>query len=110
MMTIYAATGGTLTIPITTQSGDYAAAAGDALTQIRSTSATAVTFTLNENVFVAGDWLEICQFGAGQATIAAGSGVTIDSPAGLVHTHQQYSTARVLWISPTEVELAGDLA
>jgi hypothetical protein len=115
-MTVYVATGTPAAqgpIPITTQGSSYTFALADAQTQVQSTSASAVNFTVPPNSsvsFPVDSWIEVLQYGAGQVTIVAGAGVTLDEPAGLVHTHQQYSAIRLHKIATNEWVLSGDLA
>jgi hypothetical protein len=71
---------------ISDQSGSYTAALADANKVIRSTSATAVNITIPPQSSVA--WpattvLSGVQYGAGQVTIVAGSGVTLRNANGL---------------------------
>lgn len=71
---------------INTQAGNYTAVLGDAETFIRSTSGSANTVTIPPESSVA--WpattvLSGMQYGAGQTTIAAGSGVTLRAVPGL---------------------------
>jgi hypothetical protein len=75
-----------LTFPINNQSGGYTFALTDQGTMVRSTSSSAQTFTVPPNSSVAfptGTIIMCCQGGSGQLTIAAGSGVTIETEAGL---------------------------
>lgn len=72
----------------TTQSGtSYTLALIDAGTCVEMTSSSANTVTVPTNASVAFPVytaIRICQYGTGQTTIAAASGVTIDTPSSLL--------------------------
>ena len=65
--------------------------AADAGRYLRCTSASAVTITIDDSVFSAGDVVTIRQAGAGLVSLAAGTGVTLngDTDAGGQHTNLQ---------------------
>lgn len=100
----------------TIQSGTtYTLALVDFGSLIEFTSATAVTVTIPPNssaVFPIGSMIEVCQYGAGKVTVAAGAGVTLLSPGSVLSTASQYSTIRLrktatdTWVCLTE-PLAG---
>lgn len=74
--------------------------------------ATAVTITVPPNSSVAfpiGTEIELVQYGAGQVTIAAGSGVTIRSKDSALKTVGQYSTAAIVKIGADEWLAVGSL-
>ncbi len=71
---------------------------------------TANTLTVPQNIFTAGQQVLITQYGAGQTTIAAGSGVTLRSDGGKLKINSQYSSATILFISATEAYVFGNLA
>lgn len=100
--------------PINTQTGTtYTLALTDAGKRVEGNNASAITFTIPPNSSVAfpiGTWLEIEQYGAGQITVAAGSGVTIRSRGGLLHTNGQYSVIKAYKRATDEWVLSGDLA
>jgi hypothetical protein len=50
------------------------------------------------------------QLGAGQVTVAAGSGVTLRSAGSLVKTSAQYAVATLVKIASDEWVLLGNLA
>lgn len=101
------------TIAATTQAGNYTFALGDAGTCVEGTSASAQTFTIPTHVTVAfpvGTVMEVFQFGSGQITIAAASGVTILSDGAKVSTTAQYATISLRQRATNVWVLAGDLA
>jgi hypothetical protein len=80
----------------TTQTGaTYTLVAGDLGTVIEGNSATAQTFTLPPSVFAVGASGVIRQIGAGQITVAAGAGVTINSRGAAFKTAGQW--AELVW-------------
>lgn len=81
-----------------TQTLSYIAALVDCGTRVLMNSAGAINFTIPPNTDVAfdvGTVMEIGQFGAGQVTIVAGSGVTIHSSNGFFATTARYSVISV---------------
>lgn len=75
------------------------------------TNAAATTYTINTGL-VGTEPLTIIQKGAGQVTITAGAGVTINSADGAVATRVQYSSATLI-PDPAAADLytlIGDLA
>ena len=96
-------------VPVTTQTAAYTLVAPDAGSIVEVNSASAVTVTVPASIFAAGQIVEICQIGAGQVTIAAGSGVTLDNANGL-KTAKQYSSASIRFRSTTEAVISGDTA
>lgn len=101
------------TIASTTQSGDYTFALADAGTCVEGTSASAQVFTIPPHTSVAfpvGAIMEVFQFGSGQITIAAGSGVTILSDGAKVATAAQYATISLRQRTTNVWVLSGDLA
>jgi hypothetical protein len=77
---------------------------------VEMNKATANTLTVPQNIFTAGQQVLITQYGAGQTTIAAGSGVTLRSDGGKLKINSQYSSATILFISATEAYVFGNLA
>lgn len=78
---------------------------------IEPNSASGVTITIPPNSSVAipvGTSLQVCQAGAGQITIAAGSGVTLRTARSLT-TRAQYSTITIRKRGVNEWILSGDL-
>jgi len=102
-------TGGPLIINTVTGT-TYTPVVGDARNMVETTNSAAVTITLPDNIFVAGDEILFEQNGTGQIAFAPGTGVTINSPGGLTSTTQQYSTVAVIYKSASTCLLAGDLA
>jgi len=99
-------------LPCSTQSGSYTLVEADAETCVEFTSGSAVNCTIPPNSsedFPVGAWVQIRQFGAGQVTIVAGSGVTLRSPASAVKTCQQYVTVVAHQRATDEWVLIGDL-
>ena len=94
---------------VTDKATAYTITATDENTFIRSTSATAVTFTV-ANVLNVGESVQIIQFGAGQVTLAAGAGVTLRSVDNKLKTNKQYSVASVTCVASGEYLVSGDLA
>jgi len=77
---------------------------------VEMNKATANTLTVPQNIFTAGQQVLVTQYGAGQTTIAAGSGVTLRSDGGKLKINTQYSMATILFISATEAYVTGNLA
>ena len=98
-------------VTITTQSGStYTLALTDANTEVEATSGSAVTVTIPTNASVAfpvGTIINIRQMGAGQVTVAAAGGVTLDLPLG-AKTRAQYSTVSLVKRATNEWVLGGD--
>lgn len=65
--------------------------------------------TIDSGVFTAGNQILVSQYGAGQVTFVAGSGVTLRSPSGKLKLTGQYSLATIIAISATEFYISGDL-
>lgn len=70
-----------------------------------STSATAVNCTI-EPVFDVGSQLTVYQYGAGQVTIVAGTGVTIRTPSNLT-INEQYGTITLIQYLNNDWLIAG---
>ena len=94
-----------------TQTGtSYTLVIGDFRKTVEMNNAAANTLTVPPNSSVAfpiDTIIEVYQMGAGQTTVAAGSGVTLRQ-AGALRT--QYSTASLRKRATDEWVLAGDLA
>jgi hypothetical protein len=91
----------------------YTFVLADGNTLVESNNASAVTFTVPPNSSVAfpvGTSISLRQYGAGQVTVAAGSGVTLRSRGGVVKTAGQYAEATLTQRSVDEWVLSGDLA
>lgn len=103
-----AAAASALGVPITDKSAAYTLAASDAGTVIRSTASDAITITVPASTFSAGQIIEVMQYGAGQVTVAAGSGVTLRTALAGLKTADQYSALSILFLSATEAVVTGD--
>lgn len=95
-------------VGITDKSSAYTLVAADAGTVIRSTASGAITVTVPASTFSSGQIVEILQYGAGQVTVAAGSGVTLRLAAAGLKTKAQYSSLSILFLSATEAVVSGD--
>lgn len=99
-------------LPCTTQSGSYTLALADSETCVEFTSSSAVNCAIpphSSQPFPVGAWVQIRQFGTGQVTVVAGSGVTLRSPASAVKTCQQYVTLVAHQRATDDWVLLGDL-
>jgi hypothetical protein len=83
----------------------------DKLVEINNASANNLTVPLNSSVaFSTGTQILLAQYGAGQTTIVATSGVTIRSNGGKLKLNAQYSGATLIKIATDEWYLFGDIA
>jgi len=101
-LTLNAQTGTTYTLVLT-----------DSAKFVTLSNASAITATVPPNSSVAfptGTQVNLMQLGAGQVTVAAGSGVTLRSAGTLVKTSAQYAVATLLKIASDEWVLVGNLA
>ena len=101
-LTLNAQTGTTYTLVLT-----------DSAKFVTLSNASAITATIPPNSSVAfpiGTQVNLMQLGAGQVTVAAGSGVTLRSAGSLVKTSAQYAVATALKIASDEWVLIGNLA
>ena len=101
-LTLNAQTGTTYTLVLT-----------DSAKFVTLSNASAITATIPPNSSVAfpvGTQVNLMQLGAGQVTVAAGSGVTLRSASSLVKTSAQYAVATALKIASDEWVLVGNLA
>ena len=89
-------------------SANYTTQSTDKNNLVRSTG-SAITITI-ANVLSVGDRIDFAQYGSGQITFAAGSGVTLNSKGSLVKTSAQYSAATVMCVASGVYWLVGDLA
>ncbi len=92
---------------VSDKSANYTIVATDAGNTIRSTG-SAITVTIN-NVLSVGQRIDFAQFGSGQITFSAGSGVTLNSKGGKLKTAAQYSGATVQCVASGVYWLVGDL-
>lgn len=98
--------------PIVTQSDSNTFALTDANTWQKCTKASAMTLTVDTNANVAfptGTEIDIYQQGAGQVTIAAAGGVTINSVFGNLKIANQYTGASLKKTATNTWELVGNL-
>lgn len=92
---------------ISDKTANYSIVAGDAYKLIRSTNA-AITITI-DNVLTAGQRIDFAQYGTGQITFAAGSGVTLNSADSLLKTAKQYAGVTVECVASGVYWLVGNL-
>lgn len=109
----------TLTAPVVTQAFNaqtgttYTAVSGDKNKMVTLSNASAITLTIPPSVFSTGEYFDIQQIGAGQVTLAQGSGVTITSTgatASAPKLRAQYSAATVLCTGSNTFTVIGDLS
>lgn len=89
------------------KTANYSTVATDAGHTIRSTG-SAITVTIDNNLTV-GQRIDFAQFGTGQITFAAGTGVTLNSKGSKLKTAAQYSGASVQCVASGVYWLVGDL-
>lgn len=83
----------------------------DKLVEMNVATANNLTIPLNSSVaFSIGTQILLAQYGAGQTTIVATSGVTIRSNGGKLKLNAQYSGATLIKIASDEWYLFGDIA
>jgi len=95
------------------QTASYTLVLGDAnkLVEMNVASANNLTVPLNSSVaFSTGTQILLAQYGAGQTTVVATSGVTIRSSGGKLKLNVQYSGATLIKIATNEWYLFGDIA
>lgn len=92
---------------VSDKTANYSIVAGDAYSLIRSTS-SAITITI-DNVLTVGQRIDFAQFGSGQVTFAAGSGVTLNSADSKLKTAKQYAGATVECVASGVYWLVGNL-
>ena len=91
------------------QTASYTLVAGDADKLVEMNVGSANNLTVPASTFSAGTQILLAQYGAGQTTIVAGSGMTIRSNGGKLKLSAQYSGATLVFISATEAYLFGDI-
>lgn len=99
-------------ITANTQTDSYTLVLGDAGKVIEMNKGTANDLTVPPNgdvAFPTGTCIEIFQYGAGQTTVVAGSGVTIVSSGGDLKLTGQYSGASLRKRGTNEWTLVGDI-
>jgi hypothetical protein len=92
---------------VTSVSSNYSITNSDRGTMIVSTG-NSITITIN-NVLAQGENISFAQYGTGQITFAAGSGVTLNSKGAKFKTSEQYAAASVFCTSPGQYLLVGSL-
>lgn len=92
---------------VSDKSANYSTLATDADKLIRSTG-SAITITIDDNLSV-GQRIDFAQFGSGQITFAAGSGVTLNSIDSKLKTAKQYAGATVECVASGVYWLVGNL-
>jgi hypothetical protein len=96
---------------LNTQTGaTYSFVVGDIGKRVEGNSASAQTFTVPTGIGTAGDRIRVEQYGAGQITIAAGSGMTMRSRGSLTKTNGQYAVGEIYFRTATEFVWSGDIA
>ena len=91
----------------------YTLAIGDVGALVTLYNTGGITLTVPPSVFSTGQVIDIQQIGAGQVTLAAGSGVTITSTgatSAAPKLRAQYSAASVLCTGSNTFTILGDLA
>ena len=104
--TINAQTGTSYTFVL----ADGAASGGHPL--VTGSNAATETFTVPPNssvAYVTGEQIDVCQLGAGKLTIAAGSGVTINSLGGNLSMSAQYACGTLIKTATNTWLLLGSL-
>ena len=90
----------------------YTLAGTDKDAVVTASNTGAITITINNSVFAAGDRITIVQIGAGQVTFAAGAGVTIVSTGATTAApalRAQYSAATAIAQSASSFIIVGDV-
>ena len=107
------ATGPTL-VGFNTQTGTtYTLVIGDKDKLVTLNNASAITLTVPPSVFSANDIVNIAQFGAGQVTLAQGSGVTIQSTGATTTAPKlrtNKSSASIICTASNTFLVVGDIA
>jgi hypothetical protein len=94
-----------------TQTGTtYTLVAGDVGEYVTLNNASAITLTVPASVFSAGDTVNLVQLGAGQVTVAAGAGMTVNSQGSKMKITGQYGVATLLFTSASVAVLLGNLS
>lgn len=91
----------------------YTLVAGDAGKLVTLSNASAITLTLPQDsdaTFTSGVYVDLLQLGAGQVTVAAGTGATLRTSGLTAKARAQYSRLGVQKISANTWSLFGDLA
>ena len=94
------------------QTASYTLVLTDAYKMIETNNASANNVTIPPNSSVAfpvGTTIDVAQYGAGQTTIVAGSGVTLRSAGGFLKLSAQYSVASIRKVGTDEWYVYGQL-
>lgn len=97
-----------LTSSVSAKTSAYTLAIGDR-GNILTASGT-FNITVPANVFAAGDRVDIINIGTGTITLAAGSGLTLNSKEGAATIDGQYGAASIVFTSATVAYRIGSLA
>jgi hypothetical protein len=92
------------------QTASYTLVLSDADKLVEMNVASANNLTVPASVFAAGNQILLAQYGAGQTTLVAGSGMTIRSNGAKLKLNAQYSGATLVFISSSEAYIFGDIA
>jgi hypothetical protein len=91
------------------KTASYTLVVGDNNKLIEMNVGSANNVTIDNSIFSAGNQILVSQYGAGQVTFVAGSGVTLRSASGKLKLTGQYSMATIICISASEFYIVGDL-
>jgi hypothetical protein len=103
------ATPATADLTINAKTANYTLVAGDVNKLITMSNASALTLTVPNGVFTAGQQVNIQQIGVGQVTVASDGTTTITSTPGL-KLRAQYSAATLICTGTNTFTLVGDLS
>lgn len=99
------------TQPINAQTTAYTLTASDAGKLVTVTAAAGVTLTVPASTFTAGQRVDIADRGTARVTVVAGSGMTVNPPAGgSLVMEGRYAYASLVFLSATEADLVGLVA
>ena len=101
---------GVQNLVIERKTASYVLQASDNNKCIEMNVASGNTVTINNSIFSAGNQILVSQYGSGQTSFVAGSGVTIRSAGGKLKLSGQYSFASIIAISASEFYITGDIA
>jgi hypothetical protein len=91
----------------------YTLVAGNLNQLVTLNNASSITLTIPPSVFSAGDVINVAQIGAGQVTMAQGSGVTINSTGATATAPKlraRYSAASIICTATNTFLVVGDIA
>lgn len=91
------------------KTASYTLVVGDNNKLIEMNVGSANNVTIDNSIFSAGNQILVSQYGAGQVTFVAGSGVTLRSASSKLKLTGQYSMATIICISASEFYIVGDL-